>query len=102
MGQGTERDVNQCTIRGCRTLETRCKDCGRLVCDAKKDQWVMEWISVKDKLPKEHEWIIGGNSKRVEFGVWMGEKIGFTLPDYDYMCLEITHWMPIPTPPEIE
>ncbi len=26
-------DENECTKRGCRTLETRCKDCGRLVAD---------------------------------------------------------------------
>ena len=27
------RDRKKCLERGCRNLETRCKDCGRLVCD---------------------------------------------------------------------
>ncbi len=61
-----------------------------------------EWISVKDRLPKEDDWVIGGNHKRVEFGVWMGDKKGFAIPHFNYMCLQITHWMPLPKPPECE
>ena len=60
----------------------------------------MNWISIEDEKPPEHIWIIGGNPQRVEFGVWMGEKKGFCLPDLNYLCLQITHWMHRPKPPK--
>lgn len=63
---------------------------------------MMEWISFKDRLPQEDEWILGANIYRVEFGVWLGEKKRFTLPQCNYLCLEITHWMPLPEPPKDE
>jgi len=60
----------------------------------------MEWISVKDKAPPADIWILGANKYRVEFGIWLGEKKGFTLPQCNYLCLGITHWMPLPEPPK--
>lgn len=60
----------------------------------------MEWISIKDRLPEEDVWIIGANLKRVEFGIWLGDKMGFQLPHRNYLNLTITHWMPKPNPPE--
>lgn len=63
---------------------------------------MMDWISVKDRLPEENKWIIGANIYRVEFGVWLGGKKGFTLPHFNNLCLEITHWMELPKPPKDE
>ncbi len=63
-----------------------------------------EWISVKDRLPDQDTWIIGGNPQRVEFGVWLGENqqehIILSLPHINYMSIGITHWMPLPNPPK--
>jgi len=39
-----------CTIRGCRILETKCKDCDRLVAD--RILPTNEWIKCSDRLPK--------------------------------------------------
>lgn len=61
-----------------------------------------QWISIKDEKPPEHVWIIGGNPQRVEFGIWQGDKKGFCLPDLNYLCLHITHWMHLPLPPKKE
>lgn len=62
----------------------------------------MEWISVKDRLPPVYEWILGANSKRLEMGVWLGEKKGFVIPQCGYLCLEITHWIKLPELPKDE
>ena len=61
---------------------------------------MMKWISVKDRLPKEGEWVIGANLYRVEFGIYLGKKKGFVIPYCNYLCLEMTHWMPLPNPPD--
>lgn len=58
------------------------------------------WISVKDGLPKEDNWILfchAGN-ELPEMGVFMDGK--FVLPDLGYLQREVTHWMPLPQPPK--
>lgn len=60
---------------------------------------IPHWIKCSDNPPPEDQWILGANSTRVEMGVYLGKEKGFTLPQYNYMCLEITHWMPLPLPP---
>jgi hypothetical protein len=91
--------MTDCEKYGCESLVTQCCKCGR-----KANSLIMPpqtgWISVKDRLPPENLWIIGGNYKRVEMGVWMGEKKGFVISSCNYLCLEITHWMPLPEPPK--
>lgn len=61
----------------------------------------MEWINIEDKLPPENVWILGGNPTRVDSGVWLND-LGFVLPDFSYMPVKITHWMPIPEAPTDE
>lgn len=61
----------------------------------------MEWISVKDKMPDENEWIYLGNSnyQLVTWGVFLNGK--FVNPDLNYFeILDVTHWMPLPEPPK--
>lgn len=61
------------------------------------------WVSVKDTLPKEHEWIYLGNSKHqlTTWGIFLNGK--FVNPDLNYMEIDlVTHWMPLPEPPKHE
>jgi len=73
----------------------------------------MEWISVKDRLPKEMGYCIclmddtPGLGKRVdivfyairEYGSMAVEKTGWGIPVlYDWANHEVTHWMPLPNP----
>jgi hypothetical protein len=58
------------------------------------------WISVKDKMPREHEWIILGSEilNVTTWGMLINGK--FVHPDLDYAVLEtISHWMALPNPP---
>lgn len=60
----------------------------------------MKWISVKDKLPPENEWLYFGNSKgqMVTWGIYLEGK--FVNPDLNYSeIIGISHWMPLPEPP---
>lgn len=63
----------------------------------------MKWIKCSDRLPPENTWVLGANSERVESGVWLENyhgSSGFHLPDCNYLNMEITHWMPLPSPPK--
>lgn len=52
------------------------------------------WISVEDELPKEHEWILGFSLKRSYIDVYNFDSNGLI------EAHDITHWMPMPTPPK--
>lgn len=66
-----------------------------------------DWISVKDKLPKRRgNYIVcgkWGSGKRsvdeVEFCKDKGEEEGYFRTAWNF---DVTHWMPLPTPPESE
>ena len=60
----------------------------------------MQWIKITEKLPRDHDWIIGATSERMKFGVWFEEEKEFVLPDDCYISMDITHWMPLPPFPE--
>ena len=55
-----------------------------------------EWVSVKDKLPDETEFVMVWDKDGVDFGRyyedqgWLG---------YGEHLTKVTHWMPIPAPP---
>lgn len=76
---------------------------------------ILNWISIKDKPPKEsgtyivytHEgasakgWVWCGNTVVVAdytFGIWWWHKNG---NDFD-ITNNVTHWMPLPEPPRME
>lgn len=104
---GPEKRMNKCTISGCRNLEWKCSDCGRT---ASTDTianipGIFEWISVQDKLPKD---FFFGNEPSPEVlvsGSW-GIKVGHQfncgewVDEHIYTIDGVTHWMPLPKPPE--
>ncbi len=93
--------MNDCYKTGCRNLETRCKDCGRITCSHEvRDQWV----KCSERTPSEEKKYLVSMGDWVTTCVWMGidnperpyEYTGWRLP-YDW-----TQWMPIPDPPEVK
>jgi hypothetical protein len=61
----------------------------------------MEWISVKDRLPeKENEEVICYDGKIVFTGVEYSKKNDFEWIECGYKPKNITHWMPLPNPPQ--
>ena len=61
---------------------------------------VQEWISVKDRLPKDDEIVIICTDKNF---IYAGELIGDTwFLDNDSWTATVTHWMPLPQPPKGE
>lgn len=92
--------------------EVLCEDCCYVVVNEMRNQPTIEpkqeWISVKDRLPERNKLVLvravstarGGNITFVGAydGFWFlqtaADTIGLTI-QYD-----ITHWMPLPEPPE--
>lgn len=68
-----------------------------------------EWISVKDRLPKHHEFVIAA-TKTFYGGLLESEKSIVTRFDekrgFEFWDKEgryfVTHWMPLPEPPKGE
>jgi len=61
----------------------------------------MKWISVKDRLPEEHTWILICDciKKCVDRGIFLNGE--FVLPDLEYFPRKgTTHWMSLPAPPD--
>ena len=67
---------------------------------------VQEWISVKDRLPEAGGYVVC-IAKRNPFSRFMPmvariEKNGWVNPITEQYISEVTHWMPMPEPPERE
>ena len=65
---------------------------------------VQEWISVKDRLPEDGEYVVC-IAKRNPFSRFMPmvariEKNGWVNPITEQYISEVTHWMHIPEPPK--
>jgi hypothetical protein len=57
-----------------------------------------EWVSVKDEMPPEDEAILAWNKEGFPMiDVWSGKMWGCA-----WTVDEISHWMPLPEPPESE
>lgn len=95
--------MSECQKRGCLNLETRCKDCNRLVADRILPP--QEWISVNDRFPEEGQAVLCFDSyyfvKIFTFfdgeptfydgdRLWTGRPLGIL------EC--VSHWMPLPEP----
>ena len=66
----------------------------------------MEWISVKEKRPKYGERVITVCDKKfgllVSEDTFLGEENGENCEWFENSGYTITHWMPLPKPPEEE
>ena len=65
---------------------------------------VQEWISVKDRLPEDGEYVVC-IAKRNPFSRFMPmvariEKNGWANPITEQYISEVTHWIPMPQPPK--
>ncbi len=52
-----------------------------------------EWISVKDRLPEENGYVLAYSSS---------DDLVIIVLKSKFQSFEITHWMPLPEPPEEE
>lgn len=63
----------------------------------------MNWINVKDKLPKTGEYVLGYGEKSSLHGQNYDQvrlnTDGCWCAVYNYTHLHVTHWMPLPDPP---
>ena len=63
---------------------------------------VGEWISVKDRLPENGQWVLCKCRAEIyevlrnDFGSWYHDI------NHTYMSGFVTHWMPLPEPPKEE
>lgn len=58
----------------------------------------MNWISVKDRLPKDLSWmLVLEASTDCAIAYWTGERWS---ADRETPLGEVTHWMPLPEPPK--
>ncbi len=110
--------MNKCLTHGCRNLQTTCIDCGRVVSTATfiKEN---EWISVKDRLPKdkqecfvygklEHQEVFDIHKAIFHFNIEVDDEINknryyesqFWEYEWAYDFEIVTHWMPLPLPPK--
>ena len=60
---------------------------------------IMNWISVKDKLPKDYQRVLfydtrGNRSCEADIDT------GYFVPSQSKIPEYITHWMPLPSPPK--
>jgi hypothetical protein len=101
-----EKKMNDCTIKGCRLLETKCTECGRLVADAIFPS--PQWISLKDKLPPYETRVLvlkPGPMVLEDDRITIDYLIKF--PDQNVWARKcsnddrdvVTHWMPLPEIP---
>ena len=104
MNGGTEMDVREKLIEILRKpiFPHELADPIEAVADYLLDSGVtvQEWISVKDRLPKEDEIVIICTDKNF---IYAGELIGDTwFLDNDSWTATVTHWIPLPQPPKGE
>jgi len=92
-------------MRGCRNLEHRCKDCGRVVCTKTLPPFI-EWINIEERLPPQDCCVlvsIYDSRPKVKMAhveityrmvkIWYEPAHGKELNSkYGY----VTHWMPLP------
>jgi len=95
--------MTNCIKRGCRNLEYRCKDCGRVVNTATFE--ALEWISVKDRLPEEGKQVMTYDKN---FGYRVDYMIKTKNMEELYVWCNrlitewesVTHWQPLPKAPQ--
>ena len=69
-------------------------------------QATSEWISVKDRLPEKYKLVLCYKDGKTRIGYYIGAeyvKGVAAFADYSHTrSFGVTHWMPLPEPPEVE
>lgn len=60
------------------------------------------WINVKDRLPENREEVLTISRGIYTIGFFHNGWFEFYMGGAEPLTLEITHWMPLPKPPEVE
>lgn len=120
--------MSECHISGCRNLDTKCADCGRLVISRimpplepqmmKKlmdlhqiihdlqEKLHCRWISIKDRLPEEGELVLTNRGASSDLRMEVDYLVYFEDGHKTWSCTRekeqslVTHWMPLPHPPK--
>ena len=78
----------------------------QMICGLLEGDTVMEWISVKDKMPQLGRYVAciakRNPSSRFMPMVARIEKNGWANPITEQYISEVTHWLPLPEPPKAE
>lgn len=88
--------MSECNIRGCRNLQTKCVDCGRLVVD--RVLKCSEWIDMRNQSPTQ-------SGEILLISDYTGERSGIVCDDLETVLLRATDlsfdqidwWMPFPS-----
>lgn len=97
MGQALDICVHCENKRGCDT----CTDLHNWIMEHLEAK--QEWISVKDRMPEKMEWVLcacRGNVIEVLRYDHIMDDWDTTMPNRGYFKNFVTHWMPLPEPPE--
>ena len=62
---------------------------------------VQQWVPVSERLPEEYETVLTYDGYSVEPSVFYGSNGFYELDNEAYPLFGITHWMPLPDPPEV-
>ncbi len=60
----------------------------------------MKWISVKDRLPENNVEVLTYGKSDIEIENFLNSVFYFHDDGCDFPDMTITHWMPLPKPPE--
>jgi hypothetical protein len=64
-----------------------------------------EWVSVDDRLPDDIQNVLVTNGLEVTFGWWRPIRYEWCVSIFDggdVVDDTVTHWMPLPQPPEVD
>ena len=103
-----EKIINVCKEDGCDFVDLSFEDAEQILALV-KEQEAMHWVSVKDRLPdkKWTDYLVATRLCDGTFGIniaWLNSDDEWKSND-EWICdgrEVITHWMPLPEPPEEE